>query len=192
MSPERDRQISSLFHAARELTAGQRASFLAEACEGDDELRREVEALLLGDAQAGDFLQQPLRAVAADLFASSSSSEGASFADASLPVGSLLGRYRILSRLGAGGMGEVFLAEDTQLDRRVAVKLLPAEFTSDAERVRRFIREAKAASALNHPNILTIHEIGQVQTETSGLYFIITEYVDGQTLRGRMAAGKIP
>ena len=81
-----------------------------------------------------------------------------------LPDSPLLGRYRILSRLGAGGMGEVFLAEDTQLDRRVAVKLLPAEFTTDPERLRRFIREAKAASALNHPNILTIHEIGEVQT----------------------------
>jgi Tol biopolymer transport system component len=192
MTPERDRQISSLFHAARELTAGQRAAFLAEACRGDDDLRREVEGLLVGDAQAGDFLRQPLRAVAADLFPSSPSSGDAPSTEASLPAGRLLGRYQILSRLGAGGMGEVFLAEDTQLDRLVAVKLLPAEFTSNAERVRRFIREAKSASALNHPNILTIHEIGQVQTETDGLYFIVTEYVDGQTLRERMSAGKIP
>jgi serine/threonine protein kinase len=192
MTPERDRQISSLFHAARELNAGQRDAFLAESCGGDDELRREVEALLVGDARAGDFLLQPLHAVAADLFADSPSSEDESSSEASLPKGRLLGRYGILSRLGAGGMGEVFLAEDTQLDRRVAVKLLPAEFTSDAERVRRFILEAKTASALNHPNILTIHEIGQVQTETNSLYFIVTEYVEGQTLRERMAAGKIP
>ena len=89
-------------------------------------------------------------------------------------------------------MGEVFLAEDTQLDRRVAIKLLPAEFTSDAERVRRFIREAKAASALNHPNILTVYEIGQIQTDAGKLHCIVTEYVDGQTLRERMAAGRMP
>ena len=113
-------------------------------------------------------------------------------ADAYLPDSPLLGRYRILSRLGAGGMGEVFLAEDTQLDRRVAVKLLPAEFTTDAERLRRFIREAKAASALNHPNILTIHEIGEVQITGGSLHFIVTEYVHGQTLRERMDAGKMP
>jgi Tol biopolymer transport system component len=106
-----------------------------------------------------------------------------------LPAGRLIGRYRIQSRLGAGGMGEVFLAEDTHLDRRVAVKMLPAEFTSDAEWVRRFIREAKAASALNHPNILTVHEIGQVQTEAGNLHYIVTEYVDGQTLRERITAG---
>ena len=109
-----------------------------------------------------------------------------------LPDAPLLGRYRILSRLGAGGMGEVFLAEDTQLDRRVAVKLLPAEFTTDLDRVRRFTREAKAASALNHPNIVTIYEIGQVKITGGNLHFIVTEYVHGQTLRERMDAGKMP
>ncbi len=180
MTPERDRQISALFHAACQLTSGQRAAFLAQACAGDDELRREVEQLLAGDERAGDFLNQPVQAVAAGLFT------------ASLPAGHQLSHYRILSRLGAGGMGEVYLAEDTQLDRRVALKLLPAEFTTHADRVRRFIREAKAASALNHPNIVTIHEIGQIQTETGSLHFIVAEYVDGQTLRDRMKAEKLP
>ncbi|MGH9853329.1 MAG: protein kinase domain-containing protein, partial [Blastocatellia bacterium] len=182
MTPERDRQISALFHAACELTSERRAVFLTQACAGDDELRREVEQLLAGDERAGDFLNQPVHAVAAGLLAGASSDP--------LRAGQRIGRYRIVSRLGAGGMGEVYLAEDTQLDRRVAVKLLPAEFTTNADRVRRFIREAKAASALNHPNIVTVHEIGQVRTETGDLHFIVSEYVDGQTLRERMTAEK--
>lgn len=186
MTPERDKQISAIYHAARALTEEQRANFLARACAGDPELRCEIEALLAGDARAGDFLKQPVQAVAAGMLA------GPAASSASLLIGHHLGRYRVLSRLGAGGMSEVFLAEDTQLDRRVAIKLLPAEFTADAERLRRFIREAKAASALNHPNIITIHEIGQVQTEAGGLHFIVTEYVDGQTLRKQMTAGRMP
>jgi Tol biopolymer transport system component/serine/threonine protein kinase len=176
MAPERDRQISALFHAACELTSEQRVAFLAQACADDDELRREVEQLLAGDEQAGEFLNQPVHGVAARLLA------GPAAGAALLPAGRRIGHYRIVSRLGAGGMGEVYLAEDTQLDRQVALKLLPAEFTADAERVRRFIREAKAASALNHPNIVTVHEIGQ----SEGLHFIVAEYVDGQTLRERM------
>ena len=133
MTPERDQQISALFHAAREMPAGQRASFVAEACGGDKELRQKVEALLEGDARAGDFLKQPLHAVAEDWSAAASSpSRPRHLRMLTCLTAPLLGRYRILSRLGAGGMGEVFLAEDTQLDRRVAVKLLPAEFTTDA------------------------------------------------------------
>jgi eukaryotic-like serine/threonine-protein kinase len=100
----------------------------------------------------------------------------------SRPPNASLSHYRIISRLGAGGMGEVFLAEDTHLGRRVAVKVLPAAFTGDAERLRRFEQEAKAASALNHPNIITIHEIGHA----SGEHFIVTEYIAGRTLRERL------
>jgi len=99
-----------------------------------------------------------------------------------LSIGADLSHYRIVKQLGAGGMGEVYLAEDTRLDRKVALKLLPAEFTQDEDRVRRFIQEAKAASALNHPNIITIYEIGQEQ----GAHYIATEFIDGQTLRQRM------
>ena len=181
MTPERDQQVSALFHVACELSLEQRTVFLAEACIGDEELRCEVEKLLTGHEQAGDFLNQPAHVIAADLFANSFVSS------VSLPAGRRLGRYQIRSCIGAGGMGEVYLAEDTQLDRLVAIKLLPAEFTNDAERVHRFIREAKAASALNHPNIITIHEIG----EQDGLHFIVTEYVDGQTLRKWIAAEKL-
>jgi eukaryotic-like serine/threonine-protein kinase len=95
---------------------------------------------------------------------------------------STLAHYRILSKLGAGGMGEVFLAEDTQLDRRVALKILPAEFASHYDRMNRFVREAKSASALNHPNIITIHEIGAA----GGTHFIASEYIEGETLHSRL------
>ncbi|HEX3232489.1 MAG TPA: serine/threonine-protein kinase, partial [Pyrinomonadaceae bacterium] len=94
-----------------------------------------------------------------------------------------LGPYNLLRKIGAGGMGEIHLAEDSRLDRKVAIKLLPAEFTLDVDRVRRFEREAKAASALNHPNIITIYEIG----EANGTHYIVTEYIQGKTLRERMA-----
>ena len=102
-------------------------------------------------------------------------------------IGETLSHYRILSKIGAGGMGEVYLAEDTRLDRKVALKLLPAQFTKDEDRVRRFEQEARAASALNHPNIISIHDIGQ----TKGLHFIATEFIDGQTLRQRMMPARM-
>ena len=102
-------------------------------------------------------------------------------------VGKELGHYHILSLIGSGGMGEVYLAEDTRLKRKVAVKLLPAELTANQDRLRRFEQEAQAASALNHPNIITIHEIGQVE----GLNFIVTEFIEGETLRLRMATERM-
>jgi Flp pilus assembly protein TadD len=105
----------------------------------------------------------------------------------SLAPGATLARYEIISLLGAGGMGEVYLARDPQLDRRVAIKVLPAVYTSDPDRVGRFEREARAASALNHPGIITIHEVGAAD----GLHFIAAEFIDGDTLRGRMARGRL-
>src|ERR1700745_2029265 len=93
-----------------------------------------------------------------------------------------LSHYRIVKKIGAGGMGEVYLAEDTRLDRKVALKILPEDLAIDADRMRRFVQEAKAASALNHPNIITIYEIG----ETGAQHFIATEYIDGETLRRRL------
>src|SRR5690349_12771637 len=96
-------------------------------------------------------------------------------------------RYEMLSPLGKGGMGEVYLAQDTRLKRKVALKLLPTAFTQDADRVRRFEQEAQAASALNHPNIITIYEIGEVD----GTHYIATEFIEGQTLRQRMASEKM-
>src|SRR2546421_10093293 len=105
----------------------------------------------------------------------------------SLPIKTTIAHYRLISKLGAGGMGEVYLAQDTRLGRKVALKLLPAKFTQDADRVRRFEQEARAASNLNHPNIITIYEIGQVDD----LHFMATEFIDGQTLRGRMNGEQI-
>src|SRR5713226_3124525 len=99
-----------------------------------------------------------------------------------IAAGTKLGRYEIRSQLGAGGMGEVYLAQDTKLDRKVALKILPADVASHRDRMSRFVQEAKAASALNHPNIITIHEID----ETDSINFIATEFIDGETLRQRM------
>src|SRR3989440_8402636 len=96
-----------------------------------------------------------------------------------LSPGTKLGRYEIRSKIGEGGMGEVYLAEDSKLNRKVAIKILPAEVASDQERMRRFVQEAKAAAALNHPNIAHIYEIG----EANGLNFIAMEFIDGHTLR---------
>ncbi len=102
-------------------------------------------------------------------------------------IGERIGHYQILSLLGAGGMGEVYLAQDTKLDRQIALKLLPARFLQDAEQVRRFEREARAASALNHPNILTIHEIGEAES----IHYIVSEFVEGKTLRERLRHGPL-
>src|SRR6266480_177326 len=177
MTPERYRQIGELYHAALELDANERTTFLERACAGDAELRQKVESLLNSNDQAKDFIEAPALAVAAEILAD----------DADSLKGRMIARYRILSLLGAGGMGRVYLAEDTGLSRHVALKLLPEYFTHDKKQVRRFRQEARAASALNHPNILTVHEVGQVD----GTEFIATEYVDGQTLRTRLALGPL-
>src|SRR6266404_5860907 len=108
-------------------------------------------------------------------------------ADQELKAGQIIGHYEILSTLGKGGMGEVYLAHDKKLDRQIALKFLPLMFTQNKERLHRFEREARAASALNHPNILTIHEIG----EADGHKFIATEFIDGETLRQKIAAGPL-
>ena len=124
--------------------------------------------------QAESFIETPASDVAADLLAED---------QPGLVAGQMVGHFRIASVLATGGMGEVYLADDTRLGRKIALKLLPPQFTVNADRVRRFEQEARAASALNHPNIVTIHEIGQ----TDSLHFIATEFVDGETLREHMA-----
>ena len=176
MTPERYEQIGQLFHAAMERDPEDRAAFLAEACD-DDELRREVASLIASHKQADNFIEEPPDDVAAGWGAAVTSKPERSFA-----------HYQMLSLIGEGGMGEVWLAEDTHLGRKVAVKLLPAELTADPGRVRRFAQEARSASSLNHPNIITIYEIGEAATKSGLRHYIAAEYVEGETLRQRMAA----
>ncbi len=186
MTPERYKEVGRLYHAALELEPGQWAAYLTEACGGDEALRQEVEALLDYEGRGERLIDRPALEAAARALAEDQIRAGSAFLAPSL-IGQRVGRFRILSLLGRGGMGEVWLAEDTHLTRKVAVKLLPAEFTTQPERLRRFAQEARAASALNHPNIITIYEIGEVQTEAGATHYIVTEYVAGETLRQRMS-----
>lgn len=165
-----------------ELSGGQRGAFLSQACAGDDELRAEIEALLAADEAENSFFDSPALEVAAQIFAREQGSM----------TGQWLGNYQILSPIGAGGMGEVYLAEDTRLKRKVALKLLPTAFTQDAERLRRFEREAQLVSALNHPNILTIHDFGQTDAASGRLHYIVMEFIEGVTLRERLTRGRLP
>ena len=173
MQPERWQQIDQLFHLALNKERGERKLFLAEACAGDEVLRGEIEELISSHEQAEEFIESPAADLAAELLAKGQSD---------LRPGETIGPYQIQSVLGIGGMGEVYLATDTRLGRQVALKLLPPRFTFDPERVRRFEQEARAASALNHPNIVTIYEIGH----WNGAQFIVTEFVEGKTLRQLM------
>src|SRR5437764_5160899 len=173
MQPERWRQIDQLFHLALDKQRDERELFLAGFCAGDQILQKEVEELILSHEQAEEFLESPASDLAAELLAKGQSG---------LKLGEKIGPYEIQSVLGIGGMGEVYLATDTRLARRVALKLLPPRFTLDPERVRRFEQEARAASTLNHPNIVTIHEIGHVNSTQ----FMVTEFVEGHTLRQLM------
>jgi eukaryotic-like serine/threonine-protein kinase len=178
MDPERWQLIEQLYHAALERGRDERASFIARACSDDGALRREVEALLAANEQAGGFMAAPALEVEAKNLAAQTPA-----LQLALEIGQDLSHYKIISRIGAGGMGEVFLAQDKILERPVALKLLPAQFTQNRERLHRFIREAKTASALNHPNIITIYEIGEVVTNQGKTHFIATEFIEGETLR---------
>ena len=177
-TPERLKKVQELFHAALVLEGSARQSFLNGACSDDRELLDEVQSLISSHEQAGSFIDSPAAQPVAELLASMSSK---SF------VGQTVGSFRILSQLGRGGMGEVYLAEDSKLGRKVALKLLPEEFTKREDLVRRFALEAKAASGLNHPNIVTVYEIGQIGSSE----YIATEYIEGETLRQHFARGRM-
>ncbi len=173
MTPERWRQVKQIFQAALDRAPSERSAFLSDACAGDDSLRKEVESLIAAHEKTGKFIDSPAYEAAAELLVNEKTE---------LKPGQTIASYEILSFLSRGGMGEVYLAQDRKLGRKVALKFLPASFTQDADRLRRFEQEARAASALNHPNILTIHEIG----DAGGRRFIATEFVDGETLRQRV------
>ena len=158
MNAERYNRIEQIAQDAVELPDHKRAAYLDSACGGDAELRHEVESVIEYQEKAGSFLEAPALAAAA---------ESLEIYEAESVVGRRFGHYTVLDLLGAGGMGTVYLAQDTNLGRKVALKLLPAYFTEDRDRLRRFAQEARSASALNHPNILTIHEVGRWTADTS-------------------------
>jgi serine/threonine protein kinase len=167
MKAERWQEIETVLQDALDRPPLERASFIEDVCAGDEELKSEATTLIAAYEQAADFIEQP--AIARDAYV---------LLDLTDNAGRDIGPYRVVERLGAGGMGEVYLAQDTRLSRLVALKLLPVYFASDEERLRRFQSEARAASALNHPNILTIYEVG----ESDGVYYIATEFIDGKTI----------
>ncbi|MCM3900760.1 MAG: protein kinase [Pyrinomonadaceae bacterium] len=171
MTPQRWRQIKQVLGEALLREPSQRTAFLNEACGDDHDLRVEVESLL--DSNLSEFMAQPAAGVFAEMILNSRPL---------LEAGQLLGRYRIVKPIGAGGMGEVYLARDTKLDRKVALKILPPDLAANRDRMERFVREAKSAAALNHPNIATVHEID----ESDGMNFIAMEFVDGVTLREKI------
>lgn len=178
MKPERWRQLETLLDRVWELPSEERNVFLDEACAGDPGLRTDVEALLAADAGAGAFLGTPAGEYAADLF-----EEEGDFADLHQ-----VGPYRILREIGSGAMGTVYEAEDTRLGRRVAVKFLPPEYSRDRRAKERFLREARTASSLDHPNLCTVHDVG----ESDGRLYIVLAFYDGETLRERLLRGPLP
>src|SRR5256885_3679026 len=178
MEPELWQRITDLFDEAMTRRPKERIAFLEEACEGDRDLRKQVERLVKSHEKSGGFLESSAFAVAPELLTDDRA--GAS-------VGELIGHYRIESLIGIGGMGEVYLARDERLGRKVALKLLPARLTADETQLSRFKTEARAASALNHPNILTVYEIGA----EGNRQFIATEFIEGMTLRAAFACGRM-
>jgi serine/threonine protein kinase/Tol biopolymer transport system component len=178
MANERWQQIKEVFHSALEYEPAERPAFLARACPNDEAFRKEVESLIEAHEKEGSFIDAPAFELAAGWLADEESDS---------LIGKQINHYRIVDALGTGGMGEVYLAQDTRLGRKIALKLLPASFTNDADRLHRFQQEARAASALNHPNILTIHEVGSEQ----GRPYIATELIEGETLRQRLTRGRL-
>jgi serine/threonine protein kinase len=171
--------VKRIHQSALDKEASERTAFVDESCGGDETLRREVHSLLAYAADAESFLERP----AADI-ASTPPSES----HETTLVGRSVSHYQVLSLLGTGGMGEVYLARDSRLDRTVALKILPGELARDPERMQRFAIEAKAASALNHPNVATIYDVG----ESDGLHFIAMEHVEGETIATRIGRPMTP
>ncbi len=163
-------QVKEIFGDALEIAPENRASFLDKVCAGDESLRREVESLLSSSENVSDFMEQAAIGKVAEMFDEAENKK---------QISGRFNHYEIIKQIGAGGMGEVYLAEDTKLDRKVAVKVLNEKFAAHESNIQRFVKEAKAASSLNHPNILVIHEIG----ESEGAQYIVSEYVEGKTLR---------
>ena len=177
MSSERWERTKEILEQALRLAPEERQAYLDSACGADADLRSEVESLIASHEEAGS---QFLDAAAPEVLQLAP--------PRTLTSGTKLGQYEIVELLGAGGMGEVYRARDTRLDRSVAIKILPAAFSADRDRLRRFEEEARSASALNHPNIITIHELGH----DGSTHYIAMELVEGKTLRELFASGLLP
>jgi serine/threonine protein kinase len=173
MTPERWQQVKEIFNSAIMHRPEERSSFVSRACSGDDELRSEVESLIASHEESGSFIDKPAFEAAASLLTREK---------IELNSGQMIASYEVVSFISRGGLGLFYLEEDKRLGRKVALKLLPATFKSDDDRLRRFEQEARAASALNHPNIITIYEINKA----AGSHVIATEFVEGETLRSRL------
>jgi serine/threonine protein kinase len=165
--------VKHIHQCALDRDPSERPAFVDESCGGDETLRREVLSLLTYASEAESFLERPAVDVAPT---------GPSGPYETALVGRTVSHYQVLSLLGAGGMGEVYLARDARLDRTVALKILPGDLAVDPDRMLRFAREAKAASALNHPNVATIYDVG----ESDGIHFIVMEHVEGETIAARI------
>ncbi|NOT46683.1 MAG: protein kinase [Acidobacteria bacterium] len=179
MNPDDWQKVKAIFDAAVQIEPDGRRAFLENACAGDKDLLREVEVLLSSSDAAGSFMETPFAGEIEGLSTDTRLDQ--------LEPGQTFNHYKIIRKIGAGGMGEVYLSQDTRLKRFVAIKILYADATRDPETLGRFIQEARAASALNHPNILTVYEFGQ----TDDMHFISTEFVDGETLRARLSRSSI-
>ncbi len=182
VAPRRWQQIQPILDRALELTPEDRGAWLEEACGDDSELRTQVDALVAAEARAGEFLETPAVEVAAVLLAAADDGDDP-FA------GRQLGPYRIVRRIGAGGMGEVYEARDERLRRRVALKLLPPEWSRDAAAKERFLREARAASTFDHPNICTVHDLGEAD---DGRLYIVLAHYEGESLGHKIDRGPLP
>src|SRR5438034_6688630 len=178
MTPARFQTIEEIFLAALDREPAQISAFLDKACEGDEVLRRRVEALLASRQRAESFIETSAVGLATKIIQNG---------QADSLVGQTIGHYKISEAIGSGGMGEVYLATDVTAGRKAALKLLPMRFTGDAERLKRFQQEARAVVALNHPNILTVYEIG----EDHSTHYIASELIEGETLRQRLARGRM-